>query len=125
MAAMFLAEHIQVRAILALTESGSTARWLSRFRSEVPIFGLSRHEGARRRMALMRDVFPTAFDSRGLPPAQAARVAIKHLFDLGHLAEGDRVMITSGDTMEQRGATNTLRMLRVGADGVAEGMGSL
>ncbi len=125
MAAMFLAEHIQVRAILALTESGSTARWLSRFRSEVPIFGLSRHEGARRRMALMRDVFPTAFDSRGLPPAQAARVAIKHLFDLGHLAEGDRVMITSGDPMEQRGATNTLRMLRVGADGVAEGLGEL
>jgi pyruvate kinase len=40
-------------------------------------------------------------------------------------AEGDRVMITSGDTMEQRGATNTLRMLQVGADGVAEGMGSL
>ncbi|MCE3004026.1 MAG: pyruvate kinase [Xanthomonadaceae bacterium] len=125
MAAMFLAEHIQVRAILALTESGSTARWLSRFRSEVPIFGLSRHEGARRRMALMRDVFPTAFDSRGLPPAQAARVAIKHLFDLGFLAVGDRVMITSGDTMEQRGATNTLRMLAVGPDGVAEGMGTL
>jgi pyruvate kinase len=76
-------------------------------------------------MALMRDVVPTAFDSRGLPPAQAARVAIKHLFDLGFLEAGDRVMITSGDTMEQRGATNTLRMLRVGPDGVAEGMGTL
>jgi pyruvate kinase len=122
---MFLAEHIQVRAILALTESGSTARWLSRFHGEAPVYALSRHDGARRRMALMRDVFPIAFDSRGLPPAQAARVAIKHLFDLGHLSAGDRVMITSGDAMEQRGATNTMRMLRVGADGHAEGMGRL
>jgi pyruvate kinase len=125
MATMFLAEHIQVRAILALTESGSTARWLSRFHGEAPVYALSRHDGARRRMAMMRDVFPIAFDSRGLPPAQAARVAIKHLFDLGHLSAGDRVMITSGDAMEQRGATNTLRMLRVGADGHAEGMGRL
>ena len=125
MASMFLAEHIQVRAILALTESGSTARWLSRFRSEVPIFALSRHDGARRRMALMRDVFAIAFDTRGLPPAQAGRNAIKHLFDLKYLDVGDRVLITSGDHMEQRGATNTLRMLQVGVGGVAEGMGNL
>jgi pyruvate kinase len=76
-------------------------------------------------MALMRDVFPIAFDSRGLAPALASRTAIKHLFDLGYLSVGDRVMITSGDHMEQRGATNTLRMLQVGADGVAEGMGNL
>ncbi len=114
MATMFLAEHIEVRAILALTESGSTARWLSRFRSTAPIYALSRHDGARRRMAMMRDVFPIAFDSRGLPPAQAARVAIKQLFDSGNLALGDRVIITSGDHMEHRGSTNTLRMLRVG-----------
>ncbi len=125
MATMFLSEHITVRAIIALTESGSTARWLSRFRSQVPIYALSRHEHARRRMALMRDVFPVAFDSRGLPPAQAARVAIKHLFDLGLLAAGDRVMATSGDQMQHAGSTNTLRLLKVGADGTTEGLGAL
>lgn len=121
MATMFLTEHIAVRAIIALTESGSTARWLSRFRSQVPIYALSRHDHARRRMALMRDVFPIAFDSRGLPPAQAARVAIKHLFDLGLLKAGDRVTATSGDQMQHAGSTNTLRLLEVGEDGVAEG----
>ena len=88
MAGMFLAEHIKVRAIIALTESGGTARFLSRFRSEVPIFGLSRHDGARRKMAMMRDVFPIAFDSRGLPTREAARGAIRQLFGLGLLAEG-------------------------------------
>jgi pyruvate kinase len=125
MASMFLAEHIKVRAILAMTESGGTARYLSRFRSHVPIFGLSRHDGARRRMALMRDVIPIAFDSRGLPTREAARGAIRQLFGLGLLTEGDRVLITSGDHMELHGATNTLRLLQVGPGGSAEGLGAL
>ena len=125
MAAMFLSEHVGVRAIVAMTESGGTARFLSRFRSQVPIFGLSRHEGARRRMALMRDVFPIDFDSRGLATREAARAALKQLFDDGLLAEGDRVVFTSGDHMEHRGATNTMRLLQVGVDGRAEGLGEL
>jgi pyruvate kinase len=125
MAAMFLAEHIQVRAILVLTESGGTARFLSRYRSEAPIYGLSRHADARRRMALMRDVFPIAFDSRGLPPRDAARAAVGLLYESSVLVEGDKVIFTSGDTMELRGATNTLRLLEVGKDGVADGLGEL
>ena len=125
MATMFLSEHIGVRAILAMTESGGTARYLSRFRSNVPIYGLSRHDGARRRMALMRDVFPTAFDSRGMAARDAARQSIKMLFEHDCLAEGDRVIVTSGDYMERHGATNTLRLLQVGPDGRAEGLGEL
>jgi pyruvate kinase len=125
MAAMFLSEHIGVRAIVAMTESGGTARYLSRFRSPVPIFGLSRHEGARRRMALMRDVFPIDFDSRGLATREAARAALKQLFDDGLLGLGDRVVFTSGDHMEQHGATNTMRLLQVGVEGRAEGLGEL
>ena len=73
----------------------------------------------------MRDVFPVAFDSRGLPTREAARGAIKQLFDLGMLAEGDRVLITSGDHMEKHGTTNTLRLLQVGAGGAAHGLGEL
>jgi pyruvate kinase len=125
MAAMFLCEHIGVRAIVAMTESGGTARYLSRFRSPVPIYGLSRHPGARRRMALMRDVFPIDFDSRGLGSREAAIQALRHLFLQGLLVAGDRVVFTSGDHMEQHGATNTLRLLQVGADGAAQGLGEL
>ena len=125
MASMFLSEHIGVRAILAMTESGGTARFLSRFRSSVPIYGLSRYIGARRRMALMRDVFPVEFDSRGLASRDAARQAVKMLFDQRILDAGDRVMFTSGDHMEHHGATNTLRLLQVGPDGRAEGLGDL
>ena len=125
MACMFLAEHIKVRAIIALTESGGTARYLSRFRSSVPIYGLSRHDGARRRMGLVRDVFPIDFNSDGMPTREAARRAVLQLFELGLLAEGDNVMLTSGDHMEHRGATNTLRLLTVGPAGRAEGLGEL
>ena len=125
MASMFLTEHISVRAIIALTESGGTARFLSRFRSAVPIYGLSRHPGARRRMALVRGVYPVEFDSAGQGTREATRGAVRHLHGLGLLAEGDRVIVTSGDHMELHGATNTLRLLRVGNGGAAEGLGEL
>ena len=123
LATMFLTEHISVRAILALTESGGTARHLSRFRSNAPIYGLSRHAPARRRMAMMRGVYPIDFDSRGEPPRKAARHAIADLFAQHLLDEGDRVLITSGDHMEHLGTTNTLRLLKVGTAGAAEGLG--
>ena len=125
MATMFLSEHIGVRAIVAMTESGGTARFLSRFRSNAPIYAFSRHDGARRKMAMIRDVFPIAFDSRGLAPREAARDAMRVLHDRELLAEGDRVIFTSGDHMEKHGATNTLRLLQMGERGKAEGLGEL
>ena len=125
MATMFLSEHIGVRAVVAMTESGGTARFLSRFRSSVPIFAFSRHAPARRKMALMRDVFPMDYDSRGQTPREAARGSIRLLVDAGLLQPGDRVVFTSGEHMETRGATNTLRLLEIGEDGRAAGLGEL
>ena len=125
MAAMFLTEHIGVGAIVAMTESGGTARFLSRFRSKAPIYAFARDAGARRRMALMRDVFPMDYDSRGETPRQAARGSILRLVEAGLLIAGDRVVFTSGEHMETHGATNTLRLLQVGEDGRAEGLGEL
>ena len=125
MATMFLSEHIGVRAIVAMTESGGTARYLSRHRAQAPIYAIARHDGARRRMALMRDVFPIHFDSRGLTPREAARGSIRLLVEAGLLETGDRVVFTSGEHMETHGATNTLRLLEVGPGGGASGLGEL
>ncbi|GAB3729106.1 pyruvate kinase [Silanimonas algicola] len=125
MAAMFLTEHIELKGIVALTESGGTARHLSRFRAAVPVFALSRFDEARRKMSLMRDVFPIHFDTRGLSPGVAARSAAKQLHDLGLLDAGDRIIVTNGDSMERRGATNTLRLLEIGVGGHVEGLGEL
>ncbi|HET6395709.1 MAG TPA: pyruvate kinase [Pseudoxanthomonas sp.] len=125
MATMFVSEHIGVGAIVAMTESGGTARFLSRFRTRAPIYAFSRHAGARRRMALMRDVFPVDYDSRGQTPGEAGRGCIRLLVDAGLLKPGERVVFTSGERMETHGATNTLRLLEVGADGNASGLGEL
>lgn len=125
MATMFLSQHVGVRAIVAMTESGGTARYLSRFRAKAPVFAVTRHDGARRQMALMRDVFPINFDSRGLTPREAARGSIRLLVEAELLQAGDRVVFTSGEHMETLGATNTLRLLEVGEDGRASGLGDL
>lgn len=125
LAAMFLAGQISVRAIVALTESGATAQWLSRFRSTVPIYALSRNAAARRRMLLYRDVNPVDFDARGAGPTQAVRDALAHLFALGHLSAGDRVLVTTGDHTGRLGGTNTLKLLRLGDGGVVEGLSEL
>lgn len=125
LASMYLTQHIDVRAILALTESGATVRHLTRFRSTAPVYGLSRHAPARRRMAMMRGAWPVEFDSYDDPPRKAARDAVAELYRRGLLSEGDRVLITSGDHMGHLGSTNTLRLLTVGVGGAAEGLGRL
>lgn len=117
MAAMSLAARIRVRAIVALTESGTTARWLSRYRSAVPIYALSRAAGARRRMALLHDVHPVDFDVSTGDPVEVAHAAIHKLFEAEHLVAGDRVLLTHGDHMGEHGSTNTLKLLQVGPNG--------
>jgi pyruvate kinase len=125
LASMFLSSRLGVRAIVALTESGSTAQWLSRYRSAVPIYGMSRHQFARQRMALFRDVYPIDFDPHGGNSQHAAKEAILHLFKLGKLAEGDRLLFTAGDHTGQLGGTNTLKLLQVGLGGVVENLTQL
>jgi len=123
MAAMDLANRIGVRAIIALTESGATAQWLSRVRSRIPIYAMSRHQGSRQRMCLYRDVYPVAFDPLGGGVTHSTRLAVELLHAQGRLVTGDRVLITTGDHTGLLGGTNTLKLLRVGISGTPEGMG--
>ena len=126
MAAMFLATQLPVRAVVALTESGTTAEWLSRYRTSVPIYAVSRSAEARRRMLLLRDVKPMTFEVREAAyPAQVVREVLEQLFDRGELATGDSVLVTHGDQTGRGGRTNTLKLLRMGADGIAESLRDL
>ncbi|MHB1617112.1 MAG: pyruvate kinase [Metallibacterium sp.] len=120
-AAMDLANRIDATAIVALTESGATAQWLSRYRSTVPIYALSHNPAARRRMRLLRDVQPVAFSSGDVGDDSAAlvRAAIQHLTELGLLGSGSRVLLTHGE-VGRHGGTNTLKLLSVGAQGDVE-----
>src|SRR5262249_41128930 len=62
MAVMYTANHMKVRAIVALTESGATPLWMSRIRSDIPVYAFTRHEATRRRVTLYRGVYPVTFD---------------------------------------------------------------
>ena len=62
MAVMYTANHLKVKAIVALTESGSTPLWMSRIRADIPIYAFTRHEVTRRRVMLYRGVYPVTFD---------------------------------------------------------------
>jgi pyruvate kinase len=125
LAAMLLAGELGVRAIVALTESGATAQWLSRYRTAVPIYALSPQAEARRRMLMLRDVHPVAFDHEGLGSSAAARAAVQQLFAQGRLSEGDRVVLTHGDHVGEGGGTNTLKLLSVGDEGMVESLRNL
>lgn len=114
MATMYTANHMNIAAIIALTESGSTPLWMSRIRSGIPIYGLSRHVGSRRKMTLYRGVYPLAFDVTKLTREEVNIKAVEVLQAEGVVKEGDYVIVTRGDYLGVHGGTNTLKILEVG-----------
>jgi pyruvate kinase len=125
MAAMFMATNVSVHGIVALTESGSTAQWLSRVRASVPIFALSPNAFSRRSMALYRDVYPVHHDSKAIDIDGVARDGIFSLWEKGYIKSGQRIIVTMGDRLGNQGGTNTLRLIQVGTDGETEHQSAL
>jgi pyruvate kinase len=115
LAAMYAANHFPVTAIIAFTESGSTTQWMSRVRSDIPIFAFTRHETTLRRVSLYRGVYPTSFDIVHAEFGEVYQSAIKELEQSGFVRVGDRVLFTLGEMAGIEGGTNTLRILEVGA----------
>jgi pyruvate kinase len=113
MGALFTAYHLGCKAILALTESGSTALWMSRYSSHTPIFGLTSQVVTQRRMALFRNVSPILMPNFGDRDAALA-AAEKILVERGVLRPGDTYAITCGEPMGYPGGTNMLKVCRVG-----------
>jgi pyruvate kinase len=113
MGALFTAHHLGCKAILALTESGSTALWMSRYRVNVPIFGLTSQTVTQRRMALYRNVRPLLMPNFTDRDA-ALGAAEKILVERGVLKPGDTYAITCGEPMGYPGGTNMLKVCRVG-----------
>ena len=114
----------------AAQDSGGTHELLGQLGSRATLMTLhaTRNPDASWQLAGEYVILPTLqrrFVEGESSPREAAREALKQLYDHALLAEGDRVIITSGDHMEQHGATNTLRLLQVGAAGNAEGLGEL
>ena len=114
MAAMYTANHFPgIKAIIALTESGNTPLWMSRIRSALPIFALTRHAATRTRMALCRGVEALHFDPTQYPYDEVNAAAIALLKDKGRVQTGDLVILSKGARMGVHGQTNAMIILQV------------
>jgi pyruvate kinase len=112
MGALFTAHHLGCKAILALTESGSTALWMSRHNIKVPIIGLTSQIVSQRKMALYRNVRPMlmpTYADRDMALAKAEELLVER----GVLKPGDTYAITCGEPMGYPGGTNMLKVCRV------------
>jgi pyruvate kinase len=114
MATMYTANHLGVAAIAALTESGATPKWMSRISSGIPIYALTPHVATRRKVTLFRGVYPISFDLRGTDTVRANREVVEELLRRGAIRNDDLVIITKGDFDGREGATNVMKIVRVG-----------
>ena len=114
MAALFTAFHLKVKAIAALTESGSTALWMSRLEFGVPIYALTSQTSTRYRTTLFRGVFPLIVRYIGHDREELLQEAESVLVKNGAVKEGDIIVVTYGEPIGTSGGTNTMKILRVG-----------
>ena len=114
MAALFTAFHLNVKAIAALTESGSTALWMSRLNCGVPIYALTSKTSTRYRATLFRDTYPLMMRYIGNDREELLAEAEQVLVSNGVVKEGDLIVLTIGEPIGAAGGTNTMKIVRVG-----------
>ena len=112
MGALFTAHHLGAKAIVALTESGSTALWMSRHRVHIPIYALTTKISSQRKMALFRNVRPLLMDTSA-DRDTALEQAERHLKKRNIVETGDVYAITCGEPVGAPGGTNMLKICRV------------
>ncbi|GGK84585.1 pyruvate kinase [Amphritea balenae] len=112
--AMYTANHlVGVKAIICLTETGSTPRWMSRIRSGLPIYALTRNERTMRRMALFRGVQSMLFDATKLEDTEVNSQVLEGLKAKDFLESGDLVILTRGAVIGSGKGTNSMQVLQV------------
>ena len=114
MAGLFTAFHLKVKAIATLTESGSTALWMSRLNCGVPIYALTSQTATRYRCALFRDVYPLMVKYVGKDREELLAEAEKVLVENGVVKDGDLIVLTIGEPIGKSGGTNTMKIVKVG-----------
>jgi pyruvate kinase len=111
MGALFTAHHLKAKAIVALTESGSTALWMSRHSVRMPIYAVTSKLASQRKMTLYRNVRPLLVDTSADRDTALAE-AEADLKRRGVVQSGDVYAITVGEPMGTPGGTNTLKICR-------------
>jgi len=111
MGALFTAHHLKAKAIVALTESGSTALWMSRHNVRMPIYALTSKLASQRKMALYRNVRPLLMDTSADRDTALSQAEVE-LKKRGIVSAGDVYAITVGEPMGTPGGSNTLKLCK-------------
>lgn len=114
MAAVYIAKHYDIKAIVALTQSGSTAKWMSRAITKVPIYALSPLNTTRRKLKLYRGVYPCPLDTDSSETNVVLAYAEDEILRQGGAHVGDYILITIGTPIGIAGSTNALKIVKVG-----------
>ena len=113
MSTMYTANHLNVRAIASLTESGATVLWMSRISSGIPIYALTPRDDTLRRVTLYRGVYPVRADFTALP-AEDVTLGVVDLLKTKEIVEsGDRIILTRGDMLGDQGGSNIMKIVSV------------
>jgi len=112
-AAAFCAQELKARAIVAFTQSGSTARLISQDRPPVPIIAFSPSERVRRRLMLDWGVIPRPIHKMGSIDEMVAEMESTLLAD-HWVRYGDVLIVVAGAPLWVRGTVNLLKLHRVG-----------
>jgi pyruvate kinase len=110
-ASITMAEHLKAAAIVCLTETGFTARQVSKHRPECAILAITSAPDVVRRLAMNWGVFPLFYSGE---PTDEARIAfaIHRAEELGYAQPGDVAVVTAGQN-QQAGGTNLIRVVSV------------
>ncbi|MGB4811614.1 MAG: pyruvate kinase [Methylophilaceae bacterium] len=114
MAAIYVADNFDIKAIAALTQSGNAAQWLSRADTLVPIYALSPDKVARRKLTLHRGVYPYPIEQAGKNRDDILREMEQVLLHNEAVYQGDLVLLTFGEPIGSPGGTNTLKIIKIG-----------
>ncbi|MFW2572098.1 pyruvate kinase [Legionella sp. 29fVS95] len=112
MATIHAANHFPIKAIVALTESGATAIWMSRQHSNVPIYAVTANARTVSKLSLVNNVFPLLLDYHHLASEAINEQIIAHLLELGLLENNAYVLLTRGRLIGEAGGTNCMEIIR-------------
>jgi pyruvate kinase len=113
MATMYMANHMSVKAIIALTESGSTTRWMSRIRSDIPIYAFTPYVATSRRVAMYRGVYPVTFEIDIDNPRSLYQDIFDTLLKNKLIEVDDLAILTKGDLDGVSGSTNSMTVIKI------------
>lgn len=112
---------LNAAAIITATESGHTARMVSKFRPKAPIVAVTPHASVIRRLSLVNGVYPVLGEMANTTDEMLDR-SVQESLQSGYVRHGDLVVITAGVPVREVGTTNLMKIHVIG-DVVAKGQG--